>query len=106
MEALTDTAESIAGMRLEAGRGREEVVFAFALWGSSQLILAVVQWVVVIQYHSLLPLMYFLLVVEVLLRMLVGRLKPVMFAHRPPGAIAHHFILPLAVCMLIWTLIW
>jgi hypothetical protein len=45
--------------------------------------------------------MYVLLIVEVLLRMLVGYMKPVTFAHTPPGAIGNYVILPLAVVMLV-----
>jgi hypothetical protein len=32
--------------------------------------------------------------------MLVGRMKPVHFAHTPPGAIANQIVLPLAILML------
>jgi len=37
---------------------------------------------------------------------LVGRMKPVTFAHTPPGAIANYVILPLGALMLamsFWT---
>jgi hypothetical protein len=47
------------------------------------------------------PFMYLLLLVETLLRMLVGRMKPVAFSHTPPGAYANYATLPVAALMLI-----
>lgn len=46
------------------------------------------------------PFFYLLLILETLVRMLVGRMKPVHFAHTPPGAIGNQIILPLAILML------
>ena len=92
-------AGSIAGMDLTTA-GADGIIFAFALWGSSQLIYALIQLLVVIRYRSLVPLMYALLILEILLRELVGQMKPVTFAHTPPGAIGNTILLPLAVLML------
>jgi len=96
-------AGSIAGMDLSVA-GADGIVFAFALWGSSQLIYALIQLLVAFRYRSLVPLMYVLLIVETLLRELVGRMKPVTFAHTPPGAIGNYVVLPLAVVMLVLSL--
>ena len=38
-----------------------------------------------------------MLALEVLLRKLVGKMKPITFAHTLPGAIGNQVILPLAV---------
>lgn len=92
-------AGSIAGMDLSVA-GANGIVFAFALWGSAQLVYAIMQLAVAFRYRSLVPLMYVLLIVETLLRMLVGHWKPVTFLHRPPGAIGNYVILPLAILML------
>jgi hypothetical protein len=92
-------AGSIAGMDLSVA-GADGIIFAFALWGSSQLLFAIIQLLVVIRYRSLVPLMYLMLILEVLLRELVGHMKPVIFAHTPPGAIGNQIVLPLAVLML------
>ncbi len=92
-------AGSIAGMDL-AVTGASEVIFAFALWGSEQLIYALVQWVVILRYRSLVPLMWIVQLLETLGRMLVGRIKPVSFAHTPPGAYGNYVILALSVLML------
>jgi hypothetical protein len=82
-------AGSIAGMNL-AVDGAGGIIFAFALWGSAQLMYAVIQLVVAFRYRSLVPFMYVLLMVETLLRQLVGHMKPVTFAHTPPGAIGNY----------------
>lgn len=98
-------AGSIAGMDLSV-EGADGISFAFALWGSSQLLFALVQLLVVFRYRSLIPLMYLFLILEILLRELVGVMKSVSFAQPPPGAIANWIILPLAVALLglaLWT---
>jgi hypothetical protein len=97
-------AGSIAGMDLSVA-GAPGIIFSFALWGSAQLIYAFVQLVVAFRYRSLVPFLYVLLFVETLLRMLVGRMKPVTFAHTPPGAYANYVMLPLAALMLILSLV-
>ena len=96
-------AGSIAGMNLDV-EGAGGIIFAFALWGSSQLIYAFIQLVVAFRYQSLVPAMYLLLIVETLLRELVGHLKPVTFRHTPPGATANHVLLPLAALMLVLSI--
>ena len=95
-------AGSIAGMDLSVA-GAQGIIFAFALWGSSQLLFALIQLLVVIRYRSLVPLMWLMLILEVLLRQLVGATKTVRFAHTPPGAIGNQLVLPLAAFMLAWS---
>lgn len=96
-------AGSIAGMDLSVA-GADGIVFAFALWGSAQLIYALIQLIVAFRYRSLIPLMYVLLILETLLRLFVGTTRPVSFAHTPPGAIGNYIVLPLAVVMLALSL--
>jgi hypothetical protein len=93
-------AGTIAGMDLSVA-GAEGIIFAFALWGSSQLLFALIQLLAVIRYRSLIPFMWLMLALEVLLRELVGKMKPVIFAHTPPGAIGNQIILPLAALMVV-----
>ena len=92
-------AGSIAGMDLSVA-GADGIIFAFALWGSAQLIYALLQWLVILRYRSLVPMMWLVQLLEITLRMLVGQLKPVTFAHTPPGAIGNYVYLPLAILML------
>ena len=93
-------AGTIAGMDLPAA-GADGIIFAFALWGSSQLVYALIQLAVAFRYRSLIPAMYVLLIVETLLRMMVGHMKPVHFAHTPPGQVGNYVMLPLAFAMLL-----
>jgi hypothetical protein len=76
------------------------ILFAFALWGSAQLIYALIQWLAIFRCKSLVPLMWAVQILETLLRILVGHLKPDTFAHTPHGAIGNYIHLPLAVLML------
>ncbi len=92
-------AGTIAGMDLSVA-GADGIIFAFALWGSSQLLFALIQLLVVFRYRSLIPFMWLMVAQEVLLRELVGKMKPVTFAHTPPGAIGNQVMLPLALLML------
>lgn len=96
-------AGSIAGLDLTVP-GADGIIFSFALWGSSQLLFAIIQLIVILRYRALIPLMYLMLVIEILLRQLVGIMKPVTFAHTPPGAIGNQLILPLSIIMLIFTI--
>jgi len=96
-------AGSIAGMILP-NAGVDGVVFAFALWGSAQFVYAVIQLVAAFRYRSLVPLLWLLVIVEILLRLLVGHMKPVSFVHTPPGAIGNFVLLPLAALMLALSL--
>jgi hypothetical protein len=96
-------AGSIAGMDLTVS-GANGIIFAFGLWGSSQLLFAIIQLIVVFRYRALIPLMYLMLVLEILLRQLVGIMKPVTFSHTPPGAIGNQLVLPLAIIMLVLTI--
>lgn len=95
-------AGSIAGLDLSAGM--ENIIFAFGLWGLSQVIYAVIQLLVAFRYKSLIPLMYLLLIIETVGRMFVGMQKPPVLFHQPPGGIANYVMLPLAIIMLIFSI--
>jgi hypothetical protein len=91
-------AGTIAGMDLTVA-GADGIVFAFALWGSSQLLFALLQLLAVIRYRSLIPFLWLMVVLEIFLRELVGAMKPVTFAHTPPGAIGNMVMLLVATLM-------
>ncbi|MGP8215775.1 MAG: hypothetical protein ACLQQ4_09455 [Bacteroidia bacterium] len=93
-------AGSIAGMDLSVA-GADGIIFAFSLWGSAQLLYAAIQVVVYFKYKTLIPFMYLLIIIETLMRMFIGKIKPVHFAHTPPGAYGNYIILPLAIVMFI-----
>ncbi len=95
-------AGSIAGVDLLAAGplGARGIVFFLAQWGGGQLVLALVQVLVLVRYRSLVPLLYFLLLVEIGLRMLVGHIKPMTFGHVPPGQVGNYALLVIALAML------
>lgn len=101
--AVIGAVGSIAGMDLTVS-GAGEVVFAFALWGSEQLIYVILQWIVIGRYRSLVPLMWIVQFLETLGRVMVGQIKPVTFAHTPPGAIQNDLYLALAIVMVFVSL--
>ncbi|MCK7485014.1 MAG: hypothetical protein MZU97_05290 [Bacillus subtilis] len=91
-------ANSIAGLDLTEGSAN--IIFSFALWGSSQLILALLQILVCVRYRKLIPFMYLMLFVETLLRMLVGAMKEPVIDGIPPGGYANYVMIPLTLIML------
>ena len=92
-------AGSIAGMNM-AVAGAGEVIFVFAQWGGTQLVYALLQWVVVLRYRSLVPFMWIVQLLETLLCIFNGHNKPTTFTHTPPGAFQNYVYLALAVVML------
>jgi hypothetical protein len=64
----------------------------------------VIYWFVILRYRSLTPLMFAVIVLEQLLRMGAGNLKPLEIAAPPPGALGSQIVLPLAAVALVWSL--
>jgi hypothetical protein len=95
-------ANVIAGLNLSAGS--ENIIFAFGLWGVSQVVYALIQLLVAFRYKSLISLMYVILIIETLGRMMIGIIKPPILFHTPPGGFANWILLPLAIVMLILSL--
>jgi hypothetical protein len=97
-------AQSIATIDLNM-EGAEIIIAAFALWGSSQLLMVVVYVVVLVRYRNLISLMYILIIIEYVMRIIVGITKPFETAQTPPGAILNIVIIPLAITMLILSIL-
>jgi hypothetical protein len=103
MFAADGGAASIAGLAVDVAGGAN-LIALFGQWGASQLILAGLQWLVILRYRFLTPLMLAVVVLEQLLRLVLGRLKPLQVATPPPGAIGSQLLLPLAALALLWSL--
>jgi hypothetical protein len=101
--AVDGGANSIAGIALDI-EGGNNIVAIFAQWGSSQLIQALVQWIVLLRYNFLVPAALLLVLVEQLLRLLAGRLKPLQTDNPPPGAIGTRLLIPIATIFLFLSL--
>ena len=95
---------SIAGIDVNVAGG-DAIIFTFALWGSEQLLMGIVEIVVCIRFRNLVPFMYIIITGEYLLRILVGHIKPIVFAWTPPGAWADYIVLPVAVVMFVLSMI-
>jgi hypothetical protein len=92
-------AHTIAGITLDVAGG-PNIVALFGQWGASQLVLACLHWVVVLRYRFLVPAMLAIIVLEQLLRILAGRLKPLILDSPPPGAYGTYVVLGLALIFL------
>jgi hypothetical protein len=93
----------IAGINVSV-EGGTNIIAIFGQWGASQLILAFIYWLVILRFRSLTPLMLAVIVLEQLLRIEVGQIKPLVVAAPPPGAIGSELILPIALIALVWSL--
>lgn len=103
MFALDGGAHSIAGLAIDVAGGTN-LIAIFSQWGSSQLILAIVYWVGILRYRFLVPFMLSIVVLEQVLRIGMGLVKPVEVASAPPGKIYSYILLPLAVIALVSSL--
>jgi hypothetical protein len=92
-------AHTIAGIALDVAGG-PNIVALFGQWGASQLVLACLQWVIVLRYRFLVPGMLAIIVLEQLLRLLAGRLKPLVLDAPPPGAYGTYAVLGLGLVFL------
>ena len=96
-------AASIAGIPV-AGPSGDGVVGLLAQWGGSQLLESLIIWVVVRRYRGLVPAMIALILIEQLLRLTIGRRKPVGSTRTPPGVVGTRVLLPVAAALLVWSL--
>ncbi len=95
---------SIASIILFSGTpDPNNVVYMFsALWGSQQVIMLMVYLIVLARYRNLIPLMWALMVVEVLFRLSVGEMHPLTpdyYLRTPPGKLGNLPILAVSLTM-------
>jgi hypothetical protein len=96
-------ANSIAGIDV-AVQGGLNIIALFGQWGALQLLLAFFYWLAIIRYKFLIPAMLAVVVIEQLLRIGVGLLKPLEIASPPPGAIGSEILLPISIVAFLWSL--
>jgi hypothetical protein len=95
-------AQSIASMDTKVAGGGN-IVSLLAQWGGAQLLEAGVIWIVLWRYRGLVPLMLGVVTAEQLLRVGIGRAKPLTTAHKPPGALSR-VLLPAAAVTFAFSL--
>jgi hypothetical protein len=96
-------ANSIAGIDV-AVQGGANIIALFGQWGALQLLLALFYWLSIFRYKLLIPAMLAVVVIEQLLRIGVGLLKPLEIASPPPGAIGSEILLPISIVAFLWSL--
>jgi hypothetical protein len=84
--------------------GGKNIVTLLGQWGGAQLIMSFIIWIVLWRYREFIPLMIAEVVIEQLLRIAIGRMKPMITAHTAPGGPGSFIVLPLATIMLIVSL--
>ena len=81
------------------------VVYMFsALWGFQQVIMVVLYFIVLVRFRNLIPLMWALMLLEVIFRMGVGALHPLTpdyYVRTPPGKLLNLPLLLLSLAMMV-----
>lgn len=96
-------AQSIATIDTDV-EGGSNIIAIFGQWGASQLLLALLLWVLLLRYRGLLPLVLATLALEPVLRALSGQLKPVETVGTAPGAALNWAALPVLLLLLYLSL--
>ena len=96
-------ANSIAGIDVDV-EGDDNVIALFAQGGWEQLLLALIAWVIITKYRSLVPLALLLQVLDWGGRWAVGEFKPFVVDAPPPGAVGNLIFLPLSAIALWFAL--
>tara|TARA_B110000211_G_scaffold232468_1_gene296300 strand:- start:788 stop:1246 length:459 start_codon:yes stop_codon:yes gene_type:complete len=85
-----------------------QVIYLFAsLWGSQQLIMALLYGLVLLRYRALIPLMYLLLAIEICFRLISGILHPlteIYYLQTPPGSAGNIPVLIITFILLLLAL--
>ena len=99
-------AQSIATVPLDqySSGAESSVISTFALWGLSQLLIAIVMLIAALRYRSMVPLLYSLLIVEYVGRIYIGIFKPLETLQTPPGATGSLVILGVSLVGLLLSL--
>jgi hypothetical protein len=89
-------AQSIATIDTKV-TGGNNIIALFGQWGATQLLLALLLWILLLRYRGLLPLVILVLLVEPFFRALAGHLKPLTTMGTAPGAALNWYAVPVPV---------
>lgn len=100
-------AQSIATIPLDTypAEAAATVIFMFSVWGLSQLLMGMVYLGVYLKYKSLIPMMYVLLILEYVMRIVIGQMKPIVTAGTAPGSVGSWIMVPVCIVLLILSLL-
>lgn len=98
-------AQSIASIPLDSysNEANATVIFMFALWGLSQLLMCFVYIIIALKYRSLIPLMYLFVFLEYSGRFLIGHTKPIETIRTAPGQIGNYLLIPISLVMFLFS---
>lgn len=100
-------AQSIATIPLDTypAEAAATVIFMFSFWGLSQLLMGMVYLGVYLKYKSLIPMMYVLLILEYVMRIVIGQMKPIVTAGTAPGSVGSWIMVPVCIVLLLLSLL-
>ena len=96
-------AQSIATIPLDSysSEAAQAIITLMALWGLSQILLAVIYLITILRYKSLIPLMYLLIVIEYLGRHFIIIFNPIETLGTAPGATVNLIMAPIALILML-----
>lgn len=99
-------AGSIAGIPLSqySMEASQTIIFMFALWGISQLIIGLFYIYILIIKPNLIPIMLLSFTLEYSLRLIIGQLKPILTTHTAPGAYGNYIMIPLSIILFLLSI--
>ena len=95
-------ANSIAGIDTSGTNG-SNLIAIFGQWGTTQLVFAVLCWILFIYDDRFMTLIFGIIALEYVLRIVEGWIKPLQSSKTPPGAILAYVIVPLSIIFMIWS---
>ncbi len=95
-------ANSIAGINTSGTNG-SNLIAIFGQWGTTQLVLAVLCWILFFYDDNFMTLIFGIIALEYILRIVEGWIKPLQSSTTPPGAILAYVIVPLSILAMIWS---
>ena len=95
-------ANSIAGIDTSGTNG-SNLIAIFGQWGTTQLVLVILYWILFIYDDSYMTLIFGLVALEYFLRITEGWIKSLQTSKPPPGAILSYVILPLSIIFMFWS---
>ena len=95
-------ASSIAGIDTSGNNGTN-LIAIFGQWGTTQLVLVILYWILYIYNDSYMTLIFGLVALEYFLRLVEGWCKSLHTSKTPPGAILSYVVLPLSIMFMFWS---
>ena len=92
---------SIAG--LDTSGTEKNIIGMFCQWGTTQLVLVTLYWILILRDKSYMTLIFGLLALEYILRLIAGWIKPLQTTKTPPGAALTYVAVPLSIILTGWS---